>query len=61
MNKEQFLQFMEEGNLTVPKYLLHNYVKLGLNEKEFLLILHVHSFVESGTIFPTPYGNSQIK
>ncbi|CAG9622618.1 DnaD domain-containing protein [Sutcliffiella rhizosphaerae] len=54
MKKEQFMQFMEEGNLTVPKYLLNNYVNLGLNEKEFLLLLHIHSFVETGIIFPTP-------
>ncbi|QFT89364.1 DNA replication protein DnaD [Bacillus sp. THAF10] len=54
MKKEQFLQFMEQGNLSIPKYLLTNYVKLGLNEKEFLLLLHVHSFVEQGIIFPTP-------
>lgn len=54
MKKEQFIEFLEEGNLSIPNYLLNNYVKLGLNEKEFLLILHVHSFVESGKIFPTP-------
>lgn len=54
MKKEQFIEFLEEGNLSIPNYLMNNYVKLGLNEKEFLLILHVHSFVESGKIFPTP-------
>ncbi|MBM7619511.1 DNA replication protein [Bacillus tianshenii] len=54
MKKEQFIEFLEEGNFSIPNYLLNNYVKLGLNEKEFLLILHVHSFVESGKIFPTP-------
>ncbi|WP_078380220.1 DnaD domain-containing protein [Sutcliffiella halmapala] len=54
MKKEQFIEFLEEGNLSIPNYLLSNYVKLGLNEKEFLLIIHVHSFLESGKIFPTP-------
>lgn len=54
MKKEQFIEFLEEGNLSIPNYLLNNYVKLGLNEKEFLLILHVHSCVESGKVFPTP-------
>ncbi|WP_223702007.1 DnaD domain-containing protein [Sutcliffiella deserti] len=54
MKKELFIEFLEEGNISIPAYLLNNYVKLGLNEKEFLLILHVHSFLESGKIFPTP-------
>ncbi|AST91597.1 DnaD domain-containing protein [Sutcliffiella cohnii] len=54
MIKDDFIQFLEEGNLSIPKFLLSNYTKLGLNETEFILLLHIHSFLESGKTFPTP-------
>ena len=54
MKKSQFIEFLEEGNLSIPNYLLNNYVQLGLNETELMIIIHVHSFVETGVVFPTP-------
>jgi DNA replication protein len=54
MKKEKMIEWYEQGSISIPKLLLNNYARLGLNESEFLLILHVHSYIESGNTFPTP-------
>ncbi|WP_096153833.1 MULTISPECIES: DnaD domain-containing protein [Bacillus] len=54
MKKDHFIEFLEEGNLSIPNYLLNNYVQLGLNETELMIIIHVHAYVEAGVVFPTP-------
>lgn len=52
--KEIFIQWMREGNITIPYALLNHYKQLGLNEEELVLLLHVYSFLEKGKEFPTP-------
>ncbi|HZH58627.1 MAG TPA: DnaD domain-containing protein [Metabacillus sp.] len=54
MNKEQFIDLQETGNISIPVILLNYYAKLGLNEQELLLLLQVKKFKEGGNQFPTP-------
>jgi DNA replication protein len=54
MNKDKIAEWLAEGSIAIPKLLLHHYKKLGLSESEFLLLLHIHSFIDSGVLFPTP-------
>ncbi|RLQ95132.1 DnaD domain-containing protein [Falsibacillus albus] len=54
MDKEIFLAWMDEGTLQIPQILLKNYTKLGLNETDLVLLLHVYSFIQRGNEFPTP-------
>ncbi|MCL6617936.1 MAG: DNA replication protein DnaD, partial [Anoxybacillus ayderensis] len=53
MNNEM-IRFFREGSIAIPRLLLTNYKTLGLNETEFMLLLHIHSFLEQGISFPTP-------
>jgi DNA replication protein len=54
LKKEKMIEWYEQGSIAIPKLLLNNYARLGLNESEFILVLHVHSYIESGNSFPTP-------
>ncbi len=54
MKKKIMLQWFEQGSIAIPKLLMMHYKKLGLNETEFMVVLHVHTFLESGNSFPTP-------
>ncbi|EJS61594.1 DNA replication protein DnaD [Bacillus cereus] len=54
MKKKMMLHWFEQGSIAIPKLLMMHYKKLGLNETEFMVVLHVHTFLESGNSFPTP-------
>jgi DNA replication protein len=54
MNKEKMAEWLAEGSIAIPKLLLNHYKKMGLTETEFMLLLHIHSYIESGVLFPTP-------
>jgi DNA replication protein len=54
MDKSFMIEWLEQGSIALPKLLVRNYKRLGLNETEFMLILQVHTFIESGNHFPTP-------
>lgn len=54
MNKEQFIKLQETGNVSIPVLLINYYSNLGLNEEEFMMILHVKKYKQSGNHFPTP-------
>ncbi|MDX8366472.1 DnaD domain-containing protein [Cytobacillus sp. IB215665] len=54
MSKDKMLDWLDQGSISIPKLLLQNYVQIGLNEQELMLILHVYSFIEQGNKFPTP-------
>jgi DNA replication protein len=54
LKKEKMIEWYEQGSLAIPKLLLNHYATLGLNESEFMLLLHVHSYIDSGNTFPTP-------
>lgn len=47
-------EVLKKGNVSIPVILIENYAKLGLNEMEFMTLLHVSRFVEEGIVFPTP-------
>lgn len=54
MKKKVMIQWFEQGSIAIPKLLMIHYRKMGLNEIEFMVLLHVHTFLESGKTFPTP-------
>ncbi|MFD3446076.1 DnaD domain protein [Microbacteriaceae bacterium 4G12] len=54
MKKKIMIEWFEQGSIAIPKLLMNHYKKLGLNELEFMVILHVHTFLECGNSFPTP-------
>jgi len=54
MNKNKLAEWLSEGSIAIPKLLLNHYKQLGLLETEFMLLLHIHSFIEDGILFPTP-------
>ncbi len=47
------MQFLKQGNLSIPIVLMDHYSQLGLNETEFLTLLHIYRFIERGNEFPT--------
>jgi len=47
---EQFLL----NQLSIPTRLLKKYTSLGLNEKEVMVILQIHRYLQTGIDFPTP-------
>lgn len=48
------IEWLAAGSIAIPKLLLQYYKSIGLNEEEFMLLLHVYSSIESGNSFPTP-------
>ncbi|MDG5787555.1 DnaD domain-containing protein [Evansella sp. AB-P1] len=54
MNSELMIQQYLDVPLTIPTALILNYKNLGLNEEQFLLILHIRCFSQQGNHFPTP-------
>ncbi len=54
MKKESFINWLEMGTISIPNALLVNYNKLGLDEQEMMILIHMHSFIEGGNYFPTP-------
>ncbi|OLO42530.1 DNA replication protein DnaD [Alkalihalophilus pseudofirmus] len=59
MNKRFVMQWITEGQLSVPKLLLKNYRKIGLNEEEFVLLLQVYDYLTEHHPFPTPEDLSE--
>ncbi|WP_017755545.1 DnaD domain-containing protein [Calidifontibacillus oryziterrae] len=54
MENEKLIDWLSEGSIAIPMLLLNYYKKLGLDEEQFMLLLHVYSSLESGNSFPTP-------
>jgi DNA replication protein len=52
--RSSLLSWIEEGNITIPAILFTEYRNIKLNEFELMLLLHIHTFIESGNEFPTP-------
>ncbi|KSU63438.1 DNA replication protein DnaD [[Bacillus] enclensis] len=57
--KQLMVSWIEEGTLNIPQLLLTNYHTLGLNESEFVLLLHIYGQIEKGNSFPTPEDLSE--
>jgi DNA replication protein len=54
MNKEKMIEWMVQGTVSIPNLLFENYAKMGLNEQEFMVLLHVYKYLENKQPFPTP-------
>ncbi|MCA1009434.1 DnaD domain-containing protein [Halobacillus halophilus] len=54
MAKYQSFQTMIDNQMMIPKQLLTDYQKLGMGERELLLLLQLHRFRADGNLFPTP-------
>ncbi|SHF56030.1 DnaD domain-containing protein [Ornithinibacillus halophilus] len=54
MKKLQTFQHILLNQLSIPIQLLTSYTKLGLNEIELLVIIHIHRFQNERNMFPTP-------
>jgi DNA replication protein len=54
MEKELLISMMNDGMVQFPHLLLSHYTTLGMNEKELVLIMHVHASIQKGNPFPTP-------
>ncbi|MBU8907288.1 DnaD domain-containing protein [Desertibacillus haloalkaliphilus] len=59
MSNKIMVQWMAAGHLSISKMLLQYYTKLGINEEELVLLLHVQAFIEDGHSFPTPHDISE--
>ncbi|MBM7703323.1 DnaD domain-containing protein [Metabacillus iocasae] len=54
MDKENIIEWFEQGSVSIPKLLMNHYAQLGLNEIEFMTLMHIHAALEGGNSFPTP-------
>ncbi|WP_416826709.1 DnaD domain protein [Ectobacillus polymachus] len=54
MDHNIMVEWIEQGSIAIPKLLMTHYKNIGLTEVEFMVVLHVHTFLESGNSFPTP-------
>lgn len=54
MIKDKLYNWFKEGSLTIPSVLLTHYPKMGLDEKEVMLLLQLQNFIEKGKNFPAP-------
>lgn len=54
MIKDKLYSWFKEGSLTIPSVLLTHYPKMGLDEKEVMLLLQLQNFIEKGENFPAP-------
>jgi DNA replication protein len=52
--KDNIIKWFQEGSLSIPGALLTHYHKMNITEQELVLILHISSFIEKGSDFPTP-------
>lgn len=50
---ENLLGLLKNGTITFPKLLFQHYKRLGLDDTQFLLVLHLHLFAEEGKSFPS--------
>ncbi|MBY0077168.1 DnaD domain-containing protein [Priestia aryabhattai] len=54
MKKETLIEWFEEGTVSIPKLLFNHYSDLGMNETEFMTLMHIYVSIEGGEGFPTP-------
>jgi DNA replication protein len=51
--KEMLMNWMEDGMISIPNFLLQNYKRLQIDEKEMIVLLHIYSFTQKGISFPS--------
>lgn len=54
MKKETLIEWFEQGTVSIPKLLFNHYSDLGMNETEFMTLMHIYVSIEGGEGFPTP-------
>ncbi|RSL33429.1 DnaD domain protein [Salibacterium salarium] len=54
MERNQIVSLLQYGHTAVSKLLFDYYAKIGLNETQMMILLHIHRFIEDGYPFPTP-------
>lgn len=54
MNKQEAVKWMQEKPFVFPSSLFHSYKDLGLNDQQFLLLLHLHQLRQEGSSLPSP-------
>ncbi|MDQ0299403.1 DNA replication protein [Salibacterium salarium] len=54
MERPQIISLLQYGHTAVSKLLLDYYAKIGLNEPQMMILLHIHRFIEDNHPFPTP-------
>lgn len=54
MDRNIMIKLINEGTISIPTSLIENYPELGIGESEVMLLIHVHSFIQRGNLFPTP-------
>ncbi|MFQ3543012.1 DnaD domain-containing protein [Halobacillus rhizosphaerae] len=59
MAKYQSFQSILSDQITFPKQLLTNYLRLGIEEKELVVTMQIYRFYLEGNAFPTPEELSQ--
>ena len=52
--KETLIEWFEQGTVSIPKLLFNHYSDLGMNETEFMTLMHIYVSIEGGEGFPTP-------
>lgn len=52
------IAWFEQGSVSIPKLLFNHYSDLGLDETEFMMLMHLNVFIDSGESFPTPHDLS---
>jgi DNA replication protein len=51
---KNFTNWISQPNIILQSYFIESYKKLGLSDREFMLILHLQNFSNNGVDFPTP-------
>ncbi|MFB5661710.1 DnaD domain-containing protein [Alteribacillus sp. HJP-4] len=59
MNRLNIATALQTGHVSLPKLLLDNYVKIGLDEIELMMLMHIQRFIDEQHPFPTPSELSQ--
>ncbi|OIJ15810.1 DNA replication protein DnaD [Anaerobacillus arseniciselenatis] len=54
MDRDIMINWINEGNVSIPFRLISEYRKIGLSESEVMLLIQIHSFIERGNLFPPP-------
>lgn len=54
MKRSEVVSLIQYGHTSISNLLFDYYAKLGLNEIEMVILLHIHRFIEDNDPFPTP-------
>ncbi|SDI28061.1 DnaD domain-containing protein [Natribacillus halophilus] len=54
MERDVVIHLLEKGYVSIPVVFLDYYDAFGLDEKDMMLLLHLHRYIQQGHTFPTP-------